>query len=54
MLEQLDLVGGHLHLNDVGSGDRSIAPMKEPLLDEPFAISEDVVLCPIRHPHRQR
>jgi hypothetical protein len=50
VLEQLDLVGGYPPLNDVGSGDLSIVPMKEPMLDEPLVISEDVVLCPIGHP----
>jgi hypothetical protein len=34
VLEQLDLFGGHRHLNNVSCGDWSIASMKEPLLDE--------------------
>jgi hypothetical protein len=47
MLELLDLICGHLHLNDGSSGDRNIVPMKVPLTDEPLVVSVDVVLCPI-------
>ncbi len=50
VLEQLDLIGGYPHLNDVGSGEWRIVPMKEPLLDEPLVISEDVMDCSIGHP----
>jgi hypothetical protein len=38
MLEQLDFIGGHPHLNDVGGGDWHIVPMKESFLDVPLVI----------------
>jgi hypothetical protein len=40
--------------NNVDGEVRSIFPMEEPFLDEPLVISEDVPLCPIGHPYRQR
>jgi hypothetical protein len=54
LLEQLDLVGSHLCLNNVGGRDPRIVPMNEPLLDEPLLVSEDVELCVIGHPHGER
>jgi hypothetical protein len=54
VLKHLDLVGGHPHLNYVSGGDRNFVPVKEPFLDEPLVLSENVVLCPIGHLHRQR
>ena len=45
LLEQLNLVGSHTRLNNVGGGDPRIVSMKEPLLYEPLLISEDVALC---------
>jgi hypothetical protein len=53
LLKQLDLVSSHACLNNVDIRDWCSVPMKELLLDEPLVISEDVVLCPIGHPHRQ-
>ncbi len=50
VLEQLDLIGGYPHLNDVGNGEWRMVPMKEPLLDEPLAFLEDVMDCSIGHP----
>ncbi len=50
VLEQLDLVDSHPSLNDSCVGDRGSVPMIEPLLDEPWVVLEDAVLCPIGHP----
>ncbi len=45
LLEQLNLVGSHTRLNNVGGRDPRIVSMKELLLYEPLLISEDVALC---------
>ncbi len=45
LLEQMNLVGSHTRLNNVGRGDPRIVAMKESLLYEPLIISEDVALC---------
>jgi hypothetical protein len=54
VLKQLDLVGGHPHRNDVNCWDQKFVPVKEPFLDQPLIFLENVALCPIGHPHRQR
>jgi hypothetical protein len=52
--KQLDLVCGN-HIEQCRLwGPEIFAPVKGPFLGQPMVFSENVALCPIGHPHRQR